>query len=130
MQSAIHHPEKNADTGAYSAGVLCAGWLYVSGHASLDMASGEVLSGTIEQETQYTLEHIEKVIRAAGGTRRNIVKCTVHLVDINDFDAFDRAYRTFFKDVEILPARTTVGSQLPDIKIEIDAIAYIPGKSA
>jgi len=120
----ITHPQAKADTGAYSSGVLCDGWLYVSGHGSLDMATGEILSGTIEEETIRTLEHIEKVVQAAGGTRESIVKCAVHLADINDFDRFDRAYRTFFTG-DVRPARTTVGSQLPGIKIEIDAVAYV-----
>ena len=57
--------------------------------------------------------------------RKHIVKCSVHLADISEFDRFNRVYSQFFEGCT-LPARTTVGSQLPDIKIEIDAVAYIP----
>lgn len=113
-----------ADTGAYSAGVLAGGFLFVSGQAALDMITGDVVHGTIEEETLLTLSHIQKIVEAAGGTKDNIVRCTVHLADINEFDRFNTAYASFFSGV--LPARTTVQSVLGDgIKIEIDAIAII-----
>ena len=122
----IKHPDKEVSTGAYSAGVLVDGWLYVSGQGSVDLKTGEILHGTIEEETMVTLSHIEKIVVAAGGTIDDIVKCTVHLSDINDFDRFNAAYGTFFTGIR--PARTTVQSGLSDgIKIEIDAIAKIKG---
>jgi 2-iminobutanoate/2-iminopropanoate deaminase len=124
-QRAIHHPTKAADTGAYSSGVLCQGWLYISGHASIDLKTGQVIGETIEEQTLETLHLIEQLIVVAGGDRSHIVKCSVHLADISEFDRFNRAYSQFFEGCT-LPARTTVGSQLPDIKIEIDAVAYIP----
>ena len=52
----IKHPDKQVSTGAYSAGVLVDGWLYVSGQGPLDMKTGEVVRGTIEEETRLTLE--------------------------------------------------------------------------
>ncbi|HJY21507.1 MAG TPA: RidA family protein [Hanamia sp.] len=122
----IKHPDKEVSTGAYSAGVLVDGWLYVSGQGSVDLKTGEILHGTIEEETIVTLSHIEKIVVAAGGSIHDIVKCTVHLSDINDFDRFNAAYGTFFTGIR--PARTTVQSGLSDgIKIEIDAIAKING---
>lgn len=120
----VKHSAPTADTGAYSAGVLVNGWLFVSGQGPLDLGTGRVISGTIEEETALTLSHVRDVVEAAGGSLRNIVKCTVHLGDINDFDRFDAAYAAFFEGVR--PARTTVQSVLSDgIKIEIDAIAFI-----
>ena len=123
----IKHPDKTVSTGAYSSGVLCDGWLYVSGQGSLDYKTGEVLPGTIAEETTRTLEHVEKIIQAAGGTMADIVKCIVHLESIGDFDKFNDTYAAFFKSrgVTILPARTTVQSTLLDIKVEIDAVARI-----
>ena len=120
----IKHPDKKADTGAYSAGVLIDGWLFISGQGPLDLATGNVVSGTIEEETMLTLSHIKKILEAAGGKVEDIVKCTVHLRDINDFERYNAAYSSFFPGVK--PARTTVQSVLSDgIKIEIDAIARI-----
>ena len=120
----IKHPDKSVTTGAYSDGILIDGWLYISGQGPLDLSTGEVKHGTIEEETLLTLSHIEKIITAAHGSIDDIVKCTVHLSDINDFERFNAAYSSFFPAVK--PARTTVQSVLTDgIKIEIDAIARI-----
>jgi 2-iminobutanoate/2-iminopropanoate deaminase len=126
MKREIKHPDKVASTGAYSAGVLCDGWLFISGHAAQDLASGKVVHGTIEEETRLTLSHVGKVLAQAGCTFEDVVKCTCHLADINDFERFDQAYREFFTGVK--PARTTVQSALGGgIKVEIDAIARVPG---
>lgn len=120
----IKHPNKLVSTGAYSSGVLKNGMLFVSGQGPLDLTTGEVKRGTIEEETLLTLSHVKVIIEAAGGTVDDILKCTVHLSDINDFDRYNAAYASFFKG--ILPARTTVQSVLADgIKVEIDAIAII-----
>ena|SRR5665213_3499674 len=126
-KTAVRHPDKSANTGAYSAAIVCDGWLYVSGHASLNLKTGEVISGTIGEETSLTLESIGKVLNEAGCTFDDVVKCTCYLARIEDFDEFDRAYSKVFRGVP--PARTTVQAGLGDgIKVEIDAIARIPSK--
>jgi len=123
----IKHPDKQVSTGAYSAGVLTDGWLYVSGQGPLDLKTGQVVRGTIEEETRLTLEHIGKILKAAGCSFDDVVKCTCHLLDIKDFDRFNAVYAEFFKGIK--PARTTVQSGLGGgIKVEIDAIAKVPGK--
>ena len=120
----IKHSEKTVTTGAYSDGVLADGWLYISGQGSLNLQTGEVVRGTIEEETLLTLSHIKNIVESAGGKISDIIKCTVHLSDINEFSRFDAAYSSFFSGIR--PARTTVQSVLADgIKIEIDAIAKI-----
>ena len=120
----IKHPDKAVSTGAYSAGVLADGWLFISGQGPLDLSTGKVVTGTIEEETLLTLSHVKKIVESAGGSVDDIVKCTVHLSDINDFDRYNAAYATFFPGIK--PARTTVQSVLSDgIKVEIDAIAKI-----
>ncbi|GAB4045151.1 RidA family protein [Spirosoma litoris] len=120
----IKHPDKAVNTGAYSSGVLVGDLLFVSGQGPLDLVTGEVKYGTIEEETLLTLSHVQKIVEAAGGTIDDIVKCTVHLEDIREFDRYDAAYSSFFTGIR--PARTTVQSVLSDgIKIEIDAIARI-----
>ena len=121
----IKYPGKEVSTGSYSAGVLIDGWLYISGHGPLDFQTGETVSGTIEEEVRLTLTHIGKVLAAGGCTFDNVVKCTVHLADIRDFDRYDAVYREFFTGVR--PARTTVQSVLGGgIKVEIDCVARIP----
>ena len=123
----IRHPDKQVSTGAYSAGVVMDGWLYISGQGPLNLATGEVVPGTIEEQSQLTLEHIEKILQAAGCTRDDVVKCTCHLSDIHLFDRFNSVYARFFTGVR--PARTTVQSVLwGGIQVEIDAIAKVPAK--
>jgi len=125
MKKEIKHPEKQVSTGSYSAAVECDGWLFVSGHAAQNLATGEVTHGTIEEETRLTLSHIGKVLTQAGCGFDDVVKCACHLADINDFERFDQTYREFFTGTK--PARTTVQSVLGDgIKVEIDAIARVP----
>lgn len=124
MLKEIKHPDKKINTGAYSAGVLADRWLYISGQGPINLASGEIVNGTIEEETRLTLSHIKKIVEAAGGSVDNIVKCTVHLSNINDFNKFDSIYSSFFPGIK--PARTTVQSVISEgIKIEIDAVAKI-----
>jgi 2-iminobutanoate/2-iminopropanoate deaminase len=125
----IKHPEKGdrAGGGAYSAGVELDGWVYVSGHGPVDMASGKYVQGSIEEETQLTLRNVQLVLEQAGCTLNDIVKSTAHLASIDDFANYNRAYREFFKDVPVLPARTTVQSVLwGGMKVEIDVIARKP----
>lgn len=129
MHREIRHPDKRVSTGHYSAGHACDGWLYVSGQGPLDLSTGAVVDGTVEEQTHLTLRHVELILQAAGCKRSDVVKCAVHLADINTFDAFNRAYAEFFTESP-LPARTTVQSVLVGgIKVEIDAIARIPGQS-
>ena len=121
---AVNHPDKLVSTGAYSAGVLIHGWLYISGQGPLDMKTGKVVDGTIEEQTRLTLDHVSKILNAAGASLDDVVKCTCHLKDIDDFDRFNAVYTEFFTGIR--PARTTVQSTLwGGIKIEIDAIAFI-----
>ncbi len=118
----IRHPDKQVSTGAYSAGVLIDGWLYVSGQGPLDLKTGEVVAGNIEDQTRLTLSHVGKILAAAGLGFEDVVKCACHLADIGDFERFNAVYAEFFPGVR--PARTTVQSVLwGGIKVEIDAIA-------
>lgn len=120
----IKHPDRKASTGAYSDGVILDGWLYISGQGPLDLSTGKVVPGTIEQETRLTMTHIGKILEAAGCDFDDVVKCTCHLADIRDFDAFNGVYGEFFQGIR--PARTTVQSVLGGgIKVEIDAVARV-----
>ncbi|MDB6025259.1 MAG: RidA family protein [Verrucomicrobiales bacterium] len=120
----IKHPDKEKSTGAYSAAVEIDGWVYVSGQGPVDPKTAQPIRGTIEEETQIVLSNVEKILKAAGCTMNDVVKSTVHLSDIKEFDRYNAVYRSFFKDVAVLPARTTVQSVLWEgIKVEIDVVA-------
>jgi 2-iminobutanoate/2-iminopropanoate deaminase len=121
----VKNPHKTADTGAYSDGLIVDGWLYVSGQGPIDLATGAAVSGTIEEEVRLTLQNMGQVLKAGGCSYADVVRCTVHLTDIETFARFNAVYQEFFKGV--LPTRTTVQSMLGlGIKVEIDAIARIP----
>jgi 2-iminobutanoate/2-iminopropanoate deaminase len=123
----IKHPDKEKSTGAYSAAVEIDGWVYVSGQGPVDPKTAQPVRGTIEEETLYTLLQVQKILTAAGCSLNDVVKSTVHLADIKEFDRYNAVYKSFFKDVSILPARTTVQSVLwNDIKVEIDVVARSP----
>ena len=122
----INHPNRDLSfvTGAYSDGVIVNNLLFVSGQASVDFKTSKFVLGSIEEETNNTMRNLKEIIEAAGGSMGNVVKCTVHLADISDFNRFNDVYATFFSGV--MPARTTVQSVLAEgIKVEIDCIATL-----
>jgi 2-iminobutanoate/2-iminopropanoate deaminase len=120
----IKHPDKEKSTGAYSAAVEIDGWVYVSGQGPVDPKTAQPVRGSIEDETLYTLNQVKKILEAAGCSLNDVVKSTVHLADMEDFDRYNTVYKNFFKDVAVLPARTTVQSVLwNSIKVEIDVVA-------
>lgn len=129
-KQAIAHPDSTNTDGPFSAAIVCDGWLYISGQGPLHIKGDkvEVFRGTIQEETALTLSHIDKLLKEAGCTREDVVKCTCHLSDIQDFAGFNEAYKAYFAN-KPRPARTTVESKLwSNIKVEIDAIARIPAK--
>src|SRR5881227_3456847 len=119
----IKHPDKEKSTGAYSAAVEIDGWVYVSGQGPVDPKSAQPVRGSIEEETRYTLEQVKKILAAAGYSLGDVVKSTVHLADMKEFDRYNAVYKECFKECAILPARTTVQSVLWNgIKVEIDVV--------
>jgi 2-iminobutanoate/2-iminopropanoate deaminase len=124
---AIIHPDRTTDfdTGAYSDGLVVGNLLFVSGQAAVDFKTSEFRLGTVEEETQRTLDNIRAIVEQAGATMDDVVKCTVHLADMSEFGRFNEVYGAYFSGVK--PTRTTVQSVLDHgIKVEIDAIVYLP----
>lgn len=112
-----------AAIGPYSQAVLAGDTLYMAGQIAIDPASGELRSGTIEEETQLVLENLQAVLVAAGMSLADVVSTTVFMADLDEFSAMNAVYATYFP--EHPPARATVQvARLPrDVKIEISAIA-------
>lgn len=117
--------EAPAPGGAYSQGIAAGPWVFTAGMGPHDPASGRIVGSTIQEQTGQALANVEAIIVARGVSLNDIVKMTVHLEDLDrDFAGFDAAYRAFFQAP--FPVRTTVGSKLDGILIEIDCIAYAP----
>ncbi|MEO6705794.1 MAG: Rid family detoxifying hydrolase [Ginsengibacter sp.] len=122
----ISHPDRDSGftTGAYSDGVLIDDFLFISGQAAIDFKTSKFVLGTIEEETHRTIENINSIAKAAGFSLKDVVKCTVHLSDIKEFDRYNNVYSQYFDGVK--PARTTVQSVLAEgVKVEIDCILKI-----
>ncbi len=118
----INAPNAATNTGSYSSALKFGKFIMVSGQGPIS-ASGEVVDGTIEEQTRLTMNNIKKYIEAAGATMDQIVKCNCYLSTMSDFESFDAVYAEFFNNT--FPCRTTLAAGLLDIKVEIDAMAYI-----
>ncbi len=112
-----------APIGAYSQGLRVGDFIFVSGQGPLDPATGQIVGGTIEEQTTRVLENIKAILAAGGATMADVVKVSAHLSDLGLFDQYNKVYATYFPDPK--PTRTTVGSHLLGILVEIDAIAYV-----
>jgi 2-iminobutanoate/2-iminopropanoate deaminase len=108
--------------GAYSQAVRAGDFIFTAGQGPWDPTTSQVTGSTIEEQTVRTLENIRAILEASGVSMADVVKTTVHLSDLSLFSRFNQVYSGYFPDPK--PARTTVGSQLLGILVEIDAVAY------
>ena len=111
--------------GPYSQGIIANGFVFCSGQIPIDPATGELNTGSIEDQTRQVLKNLGAVLEAAGTSFDDVVKCTVFLQDMNDFAKMNAVYAEFFKAPS--PARAAVQvARLPrDVKVEIEAIALV-----
>ncbi|HEV2147089.1 MAG TPA: RidA family protein [Longimicrobiaceae bacterium] len=112
--------------GAYSPAVRAGDLLFVSGQVPRDPRTGKLRGSGVAEQTRYTLEKLDGMLRAAGGTLADVVSITAYLQDVGDWEAFNRAYAEAFRPP--YPTRTTVGADLGDVLVEISAVAYLPGR--
>ncbi|MEW6531023.1 MAG: RidA family protein [Thermodesulfobacteriota bacterium] len=108
--------------GPYAQAVKYGDMLFVSGMIAIDAKTNEFTKGSFEEETTLVLENIKAIVEAAGFGLENVLKATVFLKDLKDFQKFNEIYATYFSS--ILPARETVQvAALPkDALIEISVI--------
>lgn len=108
---------------AYSQAIRSGSLLFLAGQIPIDPATGQVVSGTIAEETERIFENLSAVLSAAQATLENVVKTTVYLTDMADFPAFNAVYARYFPREP--PARTTVAvAALPlGVRVEVEAIA-------
>ena len=112
----------------YSQGVRADDTLHVSGYGPVDPETGEDVEGDIETQTERVLDNVAAVVEAAGGSLSDVVKVTVYLTDLDDYDRVNEAYGTKFDEAGgDSPARVCVEvSRLPgDVAVEMDAVAYL-----
>lgn len=114
-----------APVGPYSQAVVCDGWIFASGQIPLDPASGTLVDGDVEAQTRRVLANLRAVLEAAGAGLSAVVRTTIYLTDLGDFQRVNATYAEHFPD-EPQPARTTVQvAALPlGARIELDCIAH------
>ena len=113
-----------AAIGPYSQAIVTGNLLFASGQIAINPATGEVLNGTIEEQTELVCQNIGEILKAAGAGYSDVVKTTCFLADIKDFAAFNGVYGKFFTEK---PARSCVAvKDLPKgVLCEIEVIAEI-----
>ena len=119
----IKTPQAPAAIGPYSQALLVGDTLYCSGQISIDPKTGSLVDGGVEAETEQVLENLGAVLRAAGLDFQHVVRCTVFLVDINDYATVNEIYARYFSAFP--PAREAVQvSALPrGSRVEISCVA-------
>jgi 2-iminobutanoate/2-iminopropanoate deaminase len=125
MKKIISTSEAPAAIGAYSQAVRSGRFLFCSGQIPLDPRSGQIVSGDIATQTRRVLDNIAAILRAEGLTFDHIVKTTIFLTDLGDFQTVNEIYGSYFTQQK--PARSTVQvSALPkgaNLEIEVLAVA-------
>jgi len=111
--------------GPYSQGTKANGFVFCSGQIPANPATGELVTGSITEQTKQSLSNVKGVIEAAGSSMDKVVKVTVFLKDMNDFAEMNSEYAKWFTDNP--PARAAVEvTRLPkDVDVEIEAIAVL-----
>ena len=112
--------------GPYSQGIIANGFLFTAGQIPLDPKTMEMVEGGIEEQTKRVLKNLEAILKSAGADKKNVIKTTVFLKDLNDFQEMNKVYEVFFENHK--PARSTLQvAKLPkDALVEIECIAHIP----
>ncbi|MBI1799819.1 MAG: RidA family protein [Candidatus Eisenbacteria bacterium] len=128
MKSPLQVPDAPAAIGPYSQAQVVRlhggnRMVFTSGQVGLDPQRGELVAGDVAAQTEQVLRNLSAVLRGAGLTLEDIVKTTVYLADMNDFQAMNEVYSRAFSGAP--PARSTIAAAgLPrGARVEIDAIA-------
>ncbi len=111
--------------GPYSQAVKINKFIFCSGQIGINIKTGNIVKGGVENETIQILKNIKEILKAANSSLENVIKTEIFLKNIKDFSLINNIYEKFF-EYEIKPARVTVEvSQLPkNALIEISCIAY------
>ena len=119
----VSTPDAPQAIGPYSQAVKSHGLVYTSGQIALDPATGKLVEGTFEDQVHRTFRNLEAILRAAGSDFSRVLKATVYVTDLKNFQALNTIYASYFGEHK--PARTTVEvPALPkEAAVEIDLVA-------
>ena len=124
MKSQIVSSKGPAPAGPYSPGLKAGEFVFVSGQGPFHPET-KAMGESIEEQTKQTLENVKAILEAGGASMADVVKVTVLMTDLAEFQRMNKVYEDFFP--KPAPTRTTFGVALAvaGMKIEIDAIAYV-----
>jgi 2-iminobutanoate/2-iminopropanoate deaminase len=120
--AALPHP-----VGPYAPGMIFDRLVFVSGQGATDPATGLIAGPDIETQTEQVLRNVQTILEAAGSGLAYVLRCGVFLTDMGELPRMNAVYSRVFGDHR--PARTTIQAvalPAPGLRVEIDAIAYIP----
>ena len=123
MTDAINAKQAPAAIGPYSQAIRTGNMLFVSGQLPINPLTGAFPSEGIEEQTRQSLENIRAILTESGFGFSDIVKTTVLLADISDFQAMNEVYATFFSAPYPARAAFEVGNLPKNAKVEIEVIA-------
>jgi 2-iminobutanoate/2-iminopropanoate deaminase len=123
MRDAVATDRAPKAIGPYSQAIVVDGWVFCSGQIPLVPETGQMVTGSVSDQTRQVFANLRQVLAAAGTSFDAVVKTTVYLADMDDFAAMNDVYATMF--TAPAPARSTIqAARLPrDARVEIDVIA-------
>lgn len=121
----LHTENAPKAVGPYSQAIQAGDFVYVSGQIPLDPATGTVVTGGIEAETERALLNAKAILETVGATFNQVVKTTVFLADMNDFAAMNGVYASFFTDHKPARAAFQVAKLPLGVAVEIEMVAYL-----
>ena len=123
----VNTPNAPTAIGAYSQGVIVGHLLFISGQIAINPKNGQIITDTIEQETKQVMDNIQAILTAAKTNFENMIKCSVYVRDLSQFEVINAVYASYFEDKDKAPAREFVEvTHLPKrVNIEISAIALV-----
>ena len=125
MRTPVSTPQAPAAIGPYSQAIRAGEFLFVSGQIPLNASTGELVGGSIADQTHRVFANLGAILSASGASFEHVVKTTVYLADMSEFAAMNEVYASYFGAPA--PARATIqAARLPrDVRVEIDLIAYL-----
>lgn len=123
VREVINTPEAPAAIGPYSQAIKVGNTLYCSGQIALYPATGDLVTGDIQEETRQVLKNLGAVLRAGGADYKDVVSATIYLTNMDDYKIVNEVYGSFFNENK--PARVTVQvARLPrEAQVEIMFVA-------
>lgn len=128
QRTKISTPHAPAAIGPYNQAIRFGQFVFTSGQIALDPATGELVGNDVQTQSHRVFQNLQAVLQSAGTSLANVVKTTVFLTRMSDFQAMNAVYATYFDGSDVtLPARTTVAvAELPrNALVEIECVALV-----